>query len=286
MFQINNKIFCRIMEVPNIQTINLDTYLRANPVMADVKFIFKDPESNEAREILAHKLILACASEVFQTQFYSDLNDEYVVIIEDSSYEAFKIFLEVLYNVKVDLKALSFQLLAKLSYLSEKYRVDVLKKEVNDILHMKTIDAHNLLIAVKVAIDNLRLEEFSNTLYTLCTSFVSKNPFTVMKLFAESEEEDCISCLRKVIARMFETREVENCVNCKTSPCLSGEYLTMENFVLDAKIIPEGFEDEDPPRLRRIIKMDQAQGMVHYSVSGNTGSISKLLVAQKYKFSC
>jgi len=275
-----------MMEVPNIQTINLDTYLRTYPVMSDVKFIFKVPESNEVKEILSHKLILACASEVFHTQFYSDDKEEYVIIIEDSSYEAFKIFLEVLYNVKVDLKALSFQLLAEMFYLSEKYRVDVLKKEVNGTLHMKTIDAENLLIAVKVAIDNSRLEEFSNTLYNLCTSFVSQNPFTVLKLFAEREEEENISCLRKVVARMFETREVENCMNCKTSPCLRGEYLTMENSVLDAKIIPEGFEDEDPPRLRRIIKMDQAQGMVHYSVSGNTGSISKLLVAQKYKFLC
>ena len=275
-----------MMEVPNIQTIDLASYLRANPIMADVKFLFGLPDSNEVREILAHKLILSCASEVFQTQFYSDLKDEYDVFIEDSSYEAFKIFLEVLYNVKVDLKALSFQLLGEMYYLTEKYRVDVLKKEVNDTLFMKNIDVNNLLMAVKVAIDNIRLEEFSSTLYNLCTSYVSRNPFQVLKLISENEEKESISCLRKVIARMFETREVENCINCKTSPCLSGEYLSVENFVLDAKIIPEGFEDEDPPRLRRIIKMDQAQGMVHYSVSGSAGSLSKLLVAQKYKFAC
>ena len=278
-----------MMAVPNIQTIDLVTYLRAHPVMADVKFKFKDPDTNEGHEILAHKLILSCASEVFKAQFYGDDLDEIEIIIEDSSLEAFKIFLEILYNVKVDLKELSFQFLAEIFYLSEKYRVDMLKKEVLDTLSTKTVDADNLMIAAKVVEDNSRLETFSNTIFDLCTEFVSKNPFTVLKLFANTtidDEGESISCLRKLTARMFETREMENCMNCKHSPCLRGEYLSMENFVLDAKIIPEGFEDEDPPRVRRILKMDLGQGVVHYSVGGNTESISKLLVAQKYKFMC
>ena len=57
--------------------------------------------------------------------------------------------------------------------------------------------------------------------------------------------------------------------------------------MVDAKIIPEGFEEEVPPRVRRVLKMDHVKGMVvHYSVSGQTETISKLLVAQKYKFRC
>ena len=156
------------MAVPNIQTIDLVTYLRAHPVMADVKFKFKDPDTNEGHEILAHKLILSCASEVFKAQFYGDDLDEIEIIIEDSSLEAFKIFLEILYNVKVDLKELSFQFLAEIFYLSEKYRVDMLKKEVLDTLSTKTVDADNLMIAAKVVEDNSRLETFSIYAPTSC----------------------------------------------------------------------------------------------------------------------
>jgi len=276
-----------MMAVPNIQTIDLANYLRAHPVMADVKFKFKDSETKETREILAHKLVLSCASEVFKAQFYGDDLDEIEIIIEDSSLEAFKIFLEILYNVKVDLKELSFQLLSEMFYLGEKYRIDMLKKEVIDNLPIKEINADNLLMAAKVVENNSSLETFSKVLYDMCTRFVFKHPFIVLKLFTtEMDEGESISSLKKITARMFGTGEMENCMNCKHSPCLSSEYLSMENFVLDAKIIPEGFEDEDPPRVRRILKMDLGQGVVHYSVSGNTESISKLLVAQKYKFMC
>jgi len=276
------------MVVPNIQTIDLATYLNANSSMADVKFIFRSPVSKEVKEILAHKLVLSCGSEVFQTQFYGSIQDQEEILVEDSSYEAFKLFLDILYNQKVEFKSLTFQLLAEMFYLAEKYRIDTLKKVVTDTVLAKRIDTENLLIAAKVAEDNALMEDFSTTLYESCSNYVSQNPFQVLKMFAnqDNQDEEANTSLSRVTARVFQRKEMESCPNCKHSPCLDGVFLTIDDFVLDAKIMPEGFENEDPPRLRRVLKMDKDKGMVHYSISGQMEIISKLLVAQKYKFRC
>ena len=278
------------MEVPNIQTIDLSSFLQANSAMVDVKFIFSSPDSNEVQELPAHKLVLSCASQVFRTQFYGSIpGDQDAIPVTDSSFEAFKIFIDILYNKKVDLKTLTFQLLGEVFYLAEKYHIDTLKKLVTNSVMAKRIDADNLLTAAKVAEENYHMEEFANALYETCSNFVSENPFQVLKMFAnlESQEDgESSTSLTRVTARVLSMRHVDRCKNCGHSPCLDGVLLTKDNYVLDARILPEGFENEDPSRIRRILKLDEEKGLVCYSISGQSETISKLLLAQKYKFKC
>ena len=167
------------MEVPNIQTIDLTDFLKTNSGMADVKFIFSSSVSKEEQELLAHKLILSCGSPVFQTQFYGSIQDQNNIPVEDSSFEAFKIFLDILYNKKIDLKTLTFQLLGEVFYLAEKYHIDALKKVVTNNVMAKRIDADNLLIAAKVAEDNIHIWRNLQTLstklvLTLCQKILSR----------------------------------------------------------------------------------------------------------------
>ena len=64
------------MNIPNIQNIDLATFLEQNPEMSDVKFIFRTSDSKEEKELAAHKLILSCGSPVFITQFFGSIKDQ------------------------------------------------------------------------------------------------------------------------------------------------------------------------------------------------------------------
>ena len=116
-----NSFFCfrlnrLMMAVPNIQTIDIAN-IRENSSRptTDVKFIFVDKDSGEKLELNAHKLILAYGSEVFMTQFFGSFKEERDTIpVEDASYNAFKIFLDVLYNKKTPMNQASFKLLGEL----------------------------------------------------------------------------------------------------------------------------------------------------------------------------
>ena len=79
-------------------------------------------------ELHAHKLVLAVGCEVFMAQFYGlHPEDGDTIPVEDSSYDAFKILLELLYNKKVSFENLGFSLLAELYTLADKLLLDKIK---------------------------------------------------------------------------------------------------------------------------------------------------------------
>ena len=79
----------------------------------------------------------------------------------------------------------------------------------------------------------------------------------------ESQEDgEASTSLTRVTVRVLSMRHVDRCKNCGHSPCLDGVLLTKDNYVLDARILPEGFENEDPSRIRRILKLDEEKGLV------------------------
>ena len=111
------------MAIPNIQTIDIANIREhSTRPTTDVRFIFVDRNSGEKLELNAHKLILAYGSEVFMTQFFGPFKEErYTITVEDASFNAFKIFLDVLYNMKTPMSQASYKLLGELYSLADKY---------------------------------------------------------------------------------------------------------------------------------------------------------------------
>merc|ERR1711892_366077 len=105
------------------------------------------------------------------------------------------------------------------------------------------------------------MEEFASTVIQICSTFVLENPLKVLKMIAETEKQDdseTPKVLNKLLAKVFNNRNLpaDDCRNCHHDPCLNGQYVDRNNFVVDAIIFPDNRKTEDPPLLRRILELD------------------------------
>ena len=157
------------MTVPNFQTIDIAKIRESSPQpTTDVTFIFVDQNSGEKKELHAHKLLLAFGSEVFMTQFFGSFKEERDTIpVEDASFEAFKIFLDVLYNKRISIHQASYKLLAELFYLGGKcLMVEMQQMIIGEITSRKMVPG-KLIEAAQVAEENAQImEKFSESIMT------------------------------------------------------------------------------------------------------------------------
>eukprot|EP00092_Neocalanus_flemingeri_P040345 GFUD01043940.1.p1 GENE.GFUD01043940.1~~GFUD01043940.1.p1 ORF type:complete len:281 (+),score=83.86 GFUD01043940.1:66-908(+) len=235
------------MAATNIQTIDLVVTLRdisPNPT-SDVTFTFVDQSCGKTSEILAHKLVLACGSTVFMAQFYGPSKEQKDSIpVEDSSSSAFKVFLDVLYNKKVSLKSMKFQLLGELFYLANKYYLDSLKDSIVQEVSSRKLVTGQVLEVAKVAENHAHLEKFANALFQICSSVVKDNHEATLEMCNNEEvgEENSFT-LHRLLARASRAKPRQSrpqqapvCNNCKHVPCLHGEKLTEGNFVANSQV--------------------------------------------------
>ena len=151
--------------------INLPN-LRESSDMEDVIFRFKKSDTNDETEVRANKTILSLASEVFKTQFFGSLPAGKVIPIEDSSVDAFKIFIDALYDVKVNYEEINFMLLGEIFFLAEKYQVDAVKVAITKNVRTREVNENDVLKVAKVSEANNYLVEFADALDVLCAKFV------------------------------------------------------------------------------------------------------------------
>jgi len=231
------------MTDPNIQTIDLVTKLRYSDInpdpTCDVTFSFQNQSTGQKSQLFAHKLILACGSPVFMTQFFGSFEEKDPVPIEDSSIEAFRVLLDILYNKKVPLECLEFQFLGEISYLAKKYHLNILEDSIAQEVSSRKMTIAKLLEAAKVAESNAHLEMFSNSLYLICSTFVKENPESVLEVFDQEEigEENSYTLHRLMVrAKRTKLNPPPICDNCKQNPCLHGQVLSRNNFVAGALV--------------------------------------------------
>eukprot|EP00092_Neocalanus_flemingeri_P030009 GFUD01032579.1.p1 GENE.GFUD01032579.1~~GFUD01032579.1.p1 ORF type:complete len:340 (-),score=86.10 GFUD01032579.1:135-1091(-) len=193
------------MAAPNIQTIDLMATLRdisPNPT-SDVTFTFVDESTGETSQLAAHKLVLACGSTVFMAQFYGPIQEKKDSIpVEDSTIGTFKIFLDVLYNKKVSLESMDYQLLGELFYLANKHYLDTLKDAIVQEVSARKLVSGQVLEVAKVAENHAHLEKFANALFQICSSFVKDNPEATLEMCNNEEvgEENSMT-LHRLLAR-------------------------------------------------------------------------------------
>eukprot|EP00092_Neocalanus_flemingeri_P013831 GFUD01014921.1.p1 GENE.GFUD01014921.1~~GFUD01014921.1.p1 ORF type:complete len:287 (+),score=52.21 GFUD01014921.1:88-948(+) len=232
------------MTDPNIQTIDLMAGIcdiSPNPTY-DISFTFVDQTTGETSELFAHKLVLACGSPVFMRQFYGEIKEQKNPIpVEDSSSDAFKFFLDTLYNKKPPLKNMDFQLLGKMYYLADKYLLELLKESVTQEVSSRKMVTEKVIEAAQVAELNVHLEKFASAVFHKCTSFVRDNPESVLQIFDNEEAgEERSYTLHRLMAKTNRTEPKQPprpmCDNCKHEPCLHGKVLTENNFVAGALI--------------------------------------------------
>ena len=85
----------------------------------DVRFLCE--YNNTVMEVVAHKLILSLASDVFKREFFGSMKEsEEVIKIVDTNQEVFKTMVEFIYNKKIAWTKCSLGFLSSLYYLAEK----------------------------------------------------------------------------------------------------------------------------------------------------------------------
>ena len=101
-----------------------------NEEMSDVLFII------EGQRIPALKSFLSVKSRVFRAMFSGDFKEskDKEIVIEDTTYEAFKAFIRFLYNEDLVLKRNDFKTIRELYRLSDRYDVSRLEERMTDLL--------------------------------------------------------------------------------------------------------------------------------------------------------
>jgi len=160
---------------------------------------------DDSYEIYANKTILACASEVFKTQFFGSIPAGKVVHVKDSNGTSFSTFLDMLYNIKVELNKMDLKRLGELFYLVQKYQVGNWKEAILRNVQLRKLKMDEVLDAVVVAEANSHLVEFSKAIHIICAEFVHKSsPREISELFMKSEVEEATSAmLHRLMAKAF-----------------------------------------------------------------------------------
>ena len=107
-----------------------------NESVSDVVFVV------EGQRIPAMKSILGFKSKVFRAMFGGDFkeSEDKEIVIEDTTYEAFKTFIQFLYCDRLVLKDnKDFQLIEEVCQLSDRYNVKKLLEKVDDNLMAMTL---------------------------------------------------------------------------------------------------------------------------------------------------
>ena len=173
----------------------------------DVRFWFKDEVSGGTKEVKAHTVILAAASDVFNREFYGSLNADHDIEIKDSCQEVFLKMIEYIYNKKSDFKKDSLSFLASLYYLADKYNIKDLRDEIVAVIPDHKITMKNVLKVATLGEDNILHEPLSEALYEAAVCFVKKKGVFV-GLCADGNEEHA-GVIFKIMNRVGKLQEKE-----------------------------------------------------------------------------
>ena len=121
-------------------------------------------------------------------QFFGSIKEERDVIpVQDASFDAFKMFLDILYNKKISIGKTSFKLLAELFYLADKYIMVELQEVIILEVASRKIVPGLLLEAVKIAEESVNMEKFSMLILKMCADFIKDDIKSVLEIFHSEE---------------------------------------------------------------------------------------------------
>jgi hypothetical protein len=205
----------------------------------DVKFLFSNKDSDESKEVFAHKFVLSLGSEVFKREFYGSMKESGAGIkIVDATHEVFSVMVEFIYDKDLDWNTYSLSFLSSLYYLAEKYDIKNLMEKILITIQAYKVIKENVMEVAVLGENNLFLPPLSDALYDSATIFLEKhfqnNLGKALAFFSETEATSINSrVLHELMSRINNS---SICSNCKQSPCLDGLGVSLENFAPDAKV--------------------------------------------------
>jgi len=263
----------------------------ASIIPTDVKFLFKKEEedgSTTVKEVNAHKFILALVSDVFRAEFYGALPFESTIDIKDVNKESFGAMIDFIYNREGHLGTYDLDILCSLYCLGDKYNINILMIESLREIRCREISTGNILNVGLLAEQYSLREQLVDTLYESAAQSLSEKfdgEFgSVIEFFneigaeAEAPASPSATTLMKIVGKV---KKPTVCENCKSSPCMDGTKLTMENFVPNADVMLDASVSMTGKAIRPtsddisqfwFVKRGASQAEVkHYSLHYNEG---------------
>ena len=224
----------------NFDWSDLSTLLStASSIPGDVKFNVVDQEDKVVASFEAHKIIIALHSDHFKNIFFGSgtlfkENEENVVVIKDTTREAFEDFLGFNYEKKVEFEQKNLIELYEILNLAERYQVKELKDKVCEFIKNFPLSLENVANIAAAALEFVHFPEVAHQLYSKCVVFLGAQ-FTDAKSvldFVQRNEDNAI------VVKLL--RDVgPGCQNCQQTPCRTRSRRRTVSLI---HLLPSSFE--------------------------------------------
>ena len=126
----------------------------------------------------ANKIIIALHSDHFKNAFFGSgvrfkEQEEGIVVIKDTTEEAFEDFLGFNYEKKIKFEKKTLKELYEILNLAEKYQVKELKDRVSKFIKNFPISISNVVDVAATTQEFSHFENLSNGLYAACVAFIA-----------------------------------------------------------------------------------------------------------------
>ena len=191
----------------------------------DITFVIEECGS----EVKAHKLIMAMGSPMCKKQFFGELKEnKREIVIENTTKEAFVTMVDFLYGKEVDWSKKTIEDLFDIANMAEKYQVDALKEQIEEVAKRFPFDEHNVVSSAATAEQySLLFENLAKTILMKCREFLW-SLLTERDDFCEFADNyagtDLADAALKLLAGMKKVKPtVETRTCCELKTCRRGK---------------------------------------------------------------
>ena len=214
----------------------------------DAKFQVMDRAGKVDVILEAHKIILALHSDHFKNAFFGSgiffkENEEGIVVIKDTTKEAFEDFVLFNYEKRVELEKKTLPELFELLNLAERYQVRELKERVVNLIKNFPISISNVTEVAATSYHFPQFKEESESLYANCLAFLGaqfSDAQSVLRFVRSCEDEATVMRLLKDL-----DMEDKKCSNCEGNPtCRNSSDVLPGDSLLPGVLIKTKVNDE------------------------------------------
>merc|ERR1712179_516836 len=174
-------------------------------------------------EIQAHKNILAASSSVFQGMFYGPMKESKdVIVVKETTAEAFKRLIEYIYHVDIECKDISLVELYDIVNLAELYDMPKLTEELKIQMENIHLSMDNLMDVATTASEYSQFVEVSNCVMMSCAKFLMKTiskPADRLEFALTQHASGNGELALELLALIKQVVPLVECSNCKGKPC-------------------------------------------------------------------
>ena len=184
----------------------------SSTIPMDITFKVVDKKEQVVAKFEAHKMIVALHSDHFKNAFYGSglkfkEGREGVLVIKETTKEAFEDFLGFLYEKKIDFKSKNLRELFEILNLAEKYQVVELKQRMVNVFKNFPISMSNVVEVAATAEEYSYFEAQSQALYSNCVALIARQFATAQSVIEFVKRNEDKTTVVKLLNNVDFTKE-------------------------------------------------------------------------------